>query len=129
MENQQHLIILVSECKSGFCAWSGILKLILRESSQFEHFSFLLIGSLLKLSLGKDFKMDDYRALLFNVSQNVSQISVLLKSDHNAFSRSHNNISTQSNIQLMTVYWMKYGSCTVGSVHGTNNEKRLAARL
>jgi len=29
-----------------------------------------LCGSLLKLSLGKDFKMDDYRALLFNVSQN-----------------------------------------------------------
>lgn len=28
-----------------------------------------LCGSLLKLSLGKDFKMDDYRALLYNVSR------------------------------------------------------------
>jgi len=57
-------------------------------------FLFVLIGSLLKLSLGKDFKMDDYRALLLNMSQKVSQNSVLLKNNQNAFSRSHNTIPT-----------------------------------
>ena len=77
----------LQQSQYSFCLHvSGILKL---EYSQLEHFSFLLIGSSLKLSLGKDFKMDDYRTLLFNVSQDVSQISVVLKSDQNAFPRSH----------------------------------------